>query len=246
MAEFKLSYTANEINEKLGKIAVPDWNQTDETAADFIKNKPDVLDGFSPTVSVTDITGGHRVTITDKGGEKTFDVMDGQDGTGGSTEGGGSAEWEVLQQVSVPADAEETQDFNITFPKGYDAYLVIANLEATSTSSSLILYPATKVLTDDGAEGSGMMSFWDYYPGTNACRISMYFEQMVISEEVYVRMHGLYGHNAKGKPNNHQDSGWYSYDTYPTPRPLVRWAGIKINRLIAPGSGYTLLGRKSL
>ena len=33
--------------------------------------------GYSPTVAVEDIEGGHRVTITDKDGEKTFDVMDG-------------------------------------------------------------------------------------------------------------------------------------------------------------------------
>lgn len=38
-------------------------------------------DGVSPTVSVTDITGGHRVSITDKTGSKTFDVMDGDDYT---------------------------------------------------------------------------------------------------------------------------------------------------------------------
>lgn len=35
-------------------------------------------DGISPTVAVQDITGGHRVTITDKDGEKIFDVMDGK------------------------------------------------------------------------------------------------------------------------------------------------------------------------
>ena len=57
-------------------------------------------DGFAPTVSVTDITGGHRVTITDKDGDKTFDVMDGKDGTGGSTEGGG-AEWEVINEITT-------------------------------------------------------------------------------------------------------------------------------------------------
>ena len=41
----------------------------------------DGADGYSPTVSVTDITGGHRVSVTDKNGTQTFDVMDGQDGT---------------------------------------------------------------------------------------------------------------------------------------------------------------------
>lgn len=40
-------------------------------------------DGVSPTVAVTDISGGHQVTITDKDGDKSFNVMDGKDGTGG-------------------------------------------------------------------------------------------------------------------------------------------------------------------
>lgn len=35
-------------------------------------------DGVSPTVEVSQITGGHRVTITDAAGTHTFDVMDGQ------------------------------------------------------------------------------------------------------------------------------------------------------------------------
>ena len=37
----------------------------------------DGTDGVSPTVTVTDINGGHRVTITGATGTKTFDVMDG-------------------------------------------------------------------------------------------------------------------------------------------------------------------------
>lgn len=37
----------------------------------------DGTDGVSPTVTVTDINGGHRVAITDATGTKTFDVMDG-------------------------------------------------------------------------------------------------------------------------------------------------------------------------
>ena len=42
-------------------------------------------DGYSPTVSVADIPGGHRVTITDATGAHSFDVMDGQGGGGGGT-----------------------------------------------------------------------------------------------------------------------------------------------------------------
>lgn len=41
-------------------------------------------DGYSPTVTITDIPGGHRVTITDKEHPtgQAFDVMDGQGGSG--------------------------------------------------------------------------------------------------------------------------------------------------------------------
>ena len=45
-------------------------------------------DGVSPTVAVTDIPGGHRVTISDADGSKSFDVLDGTDGTGGETTAG--------------------------------------------------------------------------------------------------------------------------------------------------------------
>ena len=37
-------------------------------------------DGYSPTVTVTSITGGHRITIIDKNGTQSFDVMDGEGG----------------------------------------------------------------------------------------------------------------------------------------------------------------------
>ena len=37
-------------------------------------------DGFSPTVIVEDISGGHRVTITDKSGSQSFDVFSGTSG----------------------------------------------------------------------------------------------------------------------------------------------------------------------
>ena len=42
----------------------------------------DGTDGVSPEVTITDITGGHRVTITDKDHPtgQSFDVMDGEDG----------------------------------------------------------------------------------------------------------------------------------------------------------------------
>lgn len=46
-----------------------------------------LANGVSPTITVTDIEGGHRVTITDANGEQYFDVMDGANGgaTGGTS-----------------------------------------------------------------------------------------------------------------------------------------------------------------
>ena len=35
------------------------------------------FDGFDPVIEITDIVGGHRVTITDAKGTQTMDVMDG-------------------------------------------------------------------------------------------------------------------------------------------------------------------------
>lgn len=40
-------------------------------------------DGYSPTIVVTTITGGHQVAITDASGTSTFNVLDGTDGTDG-------------------------------------------------------------------------------------------------------------------------------------------------------------------
>ena len=52
------------------------------------RNGRDGKDGYSPTISVEAITGGHRVTITDATGTQHFDVMDGAEGSGGSGSAG--------------------------------------------------------------------------------------------------------------------------------------------------------------
>lgn len=60
-------------------------------------------DGVSPTVEVTEITGGHTVAITDKNGTKTFDVLDGKDGKdGASGAGGGSSSGNVYSTEETP------------------------------------------------------------------------------------------------------------------------------------------------
>lgn len=64
-------------------------------------------DGVSPTLSVAEITGGHRVTITDVNGTQTFDVMDGvdgqdgQDGQNGADGTSGITEERVIELINT-------------------------------------------------------------------------------------------------------------------------------------------------
>ena len=44
----------------------------------------DGADGVSPTVEITAIDGGNRVSITDADGSTSFDVMNGADGADGA------------------------------------------------------------------------------------------------------------------------------------------------------------------
>lgn len=68
------------------------WNAETETWVNtgIRAEGQDGTDGTSPTVTVTDIEGGHRVTITDEDHPQgqTFDVMDGQ--------GGGTGDYDEL------------------------------------------------------------------------------------------------------------------------------------------------------
>lgn len=70
--------------------------------------------GVSPVITVTDIEGGHRVSITDVEGEKTFDVMDGKDGTGGAERLTGSTSEVTPQDVMSAIAAGKTILINHT------------------------------------------------------------------------------------------------------------------------------------
>lgn len=111
-----------------------------------------VGEGFSPTVQVTEIEGGHEVTITDATGEHTFDVMDGEDGapgedgssvtfstsaiTGGTrvtlTDGSHSTYFDVMNGV----DGTDGESITIT-----DVEYVSAGTNVTFSDGTEILIP---------------------------------------------------------------------------------------------------------
>ena len=57
-------------------------------------------DGISPTITVEEITGGHKVNITDVNGTQSFNVMDGQDGLDGA-DGSGVTEDRVVELINT-------------------------------------------------------------------------------------------------------------------------------------------------
>ena len=63
----------------------------------------DGQDGISPTVDITTITNGHRVTITDADGSHSFDVMNGTDGMDGATGPQGPQGEQGPQGIQGPA-----------------------------------------------------------------------------------------------------------------------------------------------
>ena len=66
-------------------------------------NGTDGADGVSPTIIVEEITGGHKVTITDVNGTQSFNVMDGVDGQDGQNgaDGSGVSEERVLELINT-------------------------------------------------------------------------------------------------------------------------------------------------
>lgn len=89
-------FKVNKRNKPADYVFTPVEQMTiDEIAAiaQSVRNDANAgkFNGFSPVVDVENIEGGHRVTITDKDGNKTFDVMDGKDG-----QGGGVTSWNDL------------------------------------------------------------------------------------------------------------------------------------------------------
>lgn len=99
----KIFNVMNGINGTNGKDGVNGSDGKDGTNG---LNGSDGADGVSPTLSVAEISGGHRVSITDVNGTQTFDVMDGidgqngQDGQNGVDGSSGVSEDRVLELIN--------------------------------------------------------------------------------------------------------------------------------------------------
>lgn len=101
-------------------------------------------DCVSPTVTVEEIEGGHRVTITDKDGDKPFDVMN---GTGGGSGGG--------------LTAEQLEQFNT---------LVQWHTDSTYTTMIASIYPSSS--TYEIGSTKDITFSWTFKVGSNTAELS--------------------------------------------------------------------------
>ena len=128
-------------------------------------------DGFSPRVTVTDIPGGHRVTVTDAGGTRSFDVMNGADGSDGrdGTDGapgatGATPEIQIgtvttlppTQPATVELDGESSPEepiFNFGIPQGQPGPAVGIDDTAGAGDTNLT-WSADKLVSEFDTKGT--------------------------------------------------------------------------------------------
>jgi hypothetical protein len=112
----------------------------------------DGKDGISPTVAVSTITGGHRITITDKNGTKTVDVMDGEKGDSGR----GIA---AIASTSGSGAAGTTDTYTITYTDG--------------TTSTFSVYNGSNGTNGTNATITGATATVDANVGTPSVSVSL-------------------------------------------------------------------------
>ena len=126
-------------------------------------------DGVSPEVTVTEISGGHRVTITDAGGTQTFDVLDGEDGEPGSPGAAGSDGTTFTPAVSAAGVISWTNDggkanpdpVNIKGPQGETGSAGAPGAAATIAVGTVSGLPAgsTPTVTNSGSSSAAVFNF---------------------------------------------------------------------------------------
>lgn len=118
-------------------------------------------DGYSPTVTVTNITGGHRVSITDVNGTKTFDVMDGTNGTNGTNGSDGFSPTVTVtnitggHRVSI-TDVDGTKTFDvIDGTNGTNGVSPTITVTAIAGGHRVSITDATSTTSFDVMDGTG-------------------------------------------------------------------------------------------
>lgn len=111
-------------------------------------------EGTSPTVTVTSITGGHRITITDKNGTKDVDVMDGGKGDPGSPGRGITS----VTRTSGNGSAGTTDTYTIKYTDNTTSTFTVYNGKNGTNGTSVTV---TNVSESTADGGSNVVTFSD-------------------------------------------------------------------------------------
>ena len=119
-------------------------------------------DGTSPTIVVSSITGGHRLTITDAQGTQTVDVLDGADGDDGrgivSIEKTGTAG--LVDTYTITYTSGDPTTFTVTNGKdGTDGYSPTASVSKSGSTATITITDkqgTTTAQVSDGEPGPGV------------------------------------------------------------------------------------------
>lgn len=133
------------------------------------KDYYDGMDGISPTVEVTPITDGHRVTITDAYGSKSFDVMNGEDGelTGDVPAGADGGYYTpavssagLLSWTPSKSDMPAVPSADIKGPKGDAGYTPVKGTDYfDGEDGTSVTVKSVSTSSEDG--GSNVVTFSD-------------------------------------------------------------------------------------
>ena len=187
-------------------------------------------DGTSPVISVSAITGGHRITITDANGTKTVDVMDGSDGKNGA-DGQPGADGSNGQNGQDGSDGVGIQSVEQTTTSTEDGGTNVVTVTKTDgTSSTFSVKNGSKGSKGDtgadGAAGADGKSAYEYaveggYGGTEeefASELGGLFggsTVTVLSDNLFDKSIATTGkifyHSASGPSLIDVSNGFYAY-----------------------------------
>lgn len=169
-------------------------------------------EGFSPTVSVETIPGGHRVTITDGEGPHVFDVMDGapgQDGTDGTDGTSVSFSTETIQGGTRVFLEDGTHSSSFDVMDGRDGEdITITDVSVISSGTQVTFSDDTVVVIPNGLTGPTGPS------GQNGRNVFIKYADEQPTQDSDMKdapsaFMGVYSGTATTAPSTYTDYLWY-------------------------------------
>lgn len=169
-------------------------------------------EGFSPTVNVEVIPGGHRVTITDGEGPHVFDVMDGapgQDGTDGTDGTSVSFSTQSIQGGTRVFLEDGTHSSSFDVMDGTDGEdITITDVSVISAGTQVTFSDDTVIVIPNGLTGPQGL------PGVNGRNVFVKYADAQPTQDSDMKdlpsaFMGVYSGTATTAPSTYTDYLWY-------------------------------------